>query len=46
MGEAEIHPFKPFIPDKATVLIVGSFPGKEQTTGEKNDNHMLYIKLN
>lgn len=24
----ETHPFEPFIPDNATVLIIGSFPGK------------------
>jgi hypoxanthine-DNA glycosylase len=33
MNETEIeeHPFKFFAPENATILIIGSFPGKEQT---------------
>ena len=31
MEEIETHPFKAFIPENATVIIVGSFPGKEVT---------------
>lgn len=29
--QIEHHPYKPFIPDNMEVLILGSFPGKEQT---------------
>ena len=29
MEEIETHPFKAFIPENVTVIIVGSFPGKE-----------------
>lgn len=31
MPEIETHPFQPFVPEYAQYLIVGSFPGKEQT---------------
>lgn len=31
MEEIEIHPFKAFVPENATTLIVGSFPGREVT---------------
>ncbi len=31
MNPIEEHPFSPFIPEHASVLIIGSFPGKEQT---------------
>jgi len=31
MEEIETHPFKAFIPKNITVIIVGSFPGKEVT---------------
>ena len=39
MSEIETHPFKPFVPPKATVLIVGSFPGRDVTKKslEKDD---------
>jgi hypoxanthine-DNA glycosylase len=30
-GNIEIHPHQPFVPAKATVLIVGSFPGRLET---------------
>jgi len=33
MNEIEQHPFEAFIPENATILILGSFPGKEQTQG-------------
>ncbi len=29
MNEIEIHPFKPFVPSNATVLIIASFPGRD-----------------
>lgn len=31
MNKIETHPFKPFVPPNATVLIVGSFPGRDIT---------------
>lgn len=31
MEEIETHPFKAFIPENTTVIIIGSFPGKEVT---------------
>jgi hypoxanthine-DNA glycosylase len=31
MSKIETHPFKPFVPPNATVLIVGSFPGRDIT---------------
>ncbi len=38
----EEHPFKPFVPDKATVLIVGSFPGMEQIVNKDNPEEWFY----
>lgn len=31
MNGIEINPFEPYIPNNASVLIIGSFPGREQT---------------
>ena len=42
MNEIENHPFEPFIPENATVLIVGSFPGREQTQGYVDDEQWFY----
>jgi hypoxanthine-DNA glycosylase len=38
----ETHPFTAFIPPKMKCLILGSFPGKEQTKGELNENAWFY----
>lgn len=38
----EEHPFKPFIPENATVLIIGSFPGREQTQTKPNIEQWFY----
>ncbi len=38
----ELHPFEPFIPDNITTLIIGSFPGKEQTQAAKNNSEWFY----
>lgn len=38
----ETHPFKAFIPENIQCLIVGSFPGKEQTQCELNETHWFY----
>lgn len=42
MNEIEKHPFKPFIPDNATILILGSFPGKEQTQSNPDNDQWFY----
>jgi hypoxanthine-DNA glycosylase len=42
MNEIEIHPFDPFIPDNATTLILGSFPGREQTQTNSDDDQWFY----
>ncbi len=42
MNEIEINPFKYFIPEKATVLIIGSFPGREQTQGINDEEQWFY----
>jgi hypoxanthine-DNA glycosylase len=34
MNPIEYHPFKPFIPIEPKILILGSFPGKEQTQAD------------
>jgi hypoxanthine-DNA glycosylase len=38
----ETHPFKAFIPKNIKCLIVGSFPGKEQTLCELEETHWFY----
>jgi len=38
----ESHPFEAFIPNDIQCLIVGSFPGKEQTQIELNETHWFY----
>jgi hypoxanthine-DNA glycosylase len=38
----ETHPFEAFIPEKIKCLIVGSFPGKEQTQYEPEETHWFY----
>lgn len=38
----EIHPFEAFVPKNIKCLIVGSFPGKEQTGMELDDTHWFY----
>ena len=42
MTAIENHPFEPFIPEHATVLIVGSFPGREQTQGNMDAEQWFY----
>jgi hypoxanthine-DNA glycosylase len=42
MTEIETHPFEPFIPLHATVLIVGSFPGKAQSRDTDAANQWFY----
>jgi hypoxanthine-DNA glycosylase len=38
----ETHPFEAFIPKNIKCLIVGSFPGKEQTQCEIDETHWFY----
>ena len=38
----EKHPFEPFVPKNPTVLILGSFPGKEHTQGNSNPENWFY----
>lgn len=38
----ETHPFEAFIPKNIKCLIVGSFPGKEQTKTEPGKTHWFY----
>ena len=40
--KVEIHPFPIFIPPKMACLILGSFPGKEQTRGGLDENAWFY----
>jgi hypoxanthine-DNA glycosylase len=42
MCEIEAHPFEPFIPPNSTVLIVGSFPGREQTNDKGGVDQWFY----
>ena len=38
----ERHPFAAFIPERLRCLILGSFPGKEQTRGSLNETAWFY----
>jgi hypoxanthine-DNA glycosylase len=40
--EIEHHPFTPFIPRQLSCLILGSFPGKEQSRGGLDENAWFY----
>ncbi len=42
MNEIEVHPFAGFIPKNITVLIVGSFPGKEITRKKLSGDEWFY----
>lgn len=42
MDEIETHPFKAFVPAKATVLIVGSFPGRDITHKKLSEDEWFY----
>lgn len=41
-NQIEIHPFEAFVPQKIKCLIVGSFPGKEQTQSVLDETHWFY----
>lgn len=40
--KVETHPFEAFIPQNIQCLIVGSFPGKEQTQTQPHETHWFY----
>ncbi|MEO8822545.1 MAG: uracil-DNA glycosylase family protein [Ginsengibacter sp.] len=42
MEEIEVHPYKAFIPKNVTVIIVGSFPGKEITHKILSEDEWFY----
>ena len=42
MINIEKHPFAPFIPDNVTTLILGSFPGREQTQTIPDNEQWFY----
>ena len=42
MSKIETHPFKPFVPARATVLIVGSFPGRDTTQRRVDTDKWFY----
>ena len=42
MNEIETHPFIPFVPESATVLIVGSFPGRDITQKKLGEDDWFY----
>jgi hypoxanthine-DNA glycosylase len=41
-GKVEVHPFTAFVPGNIKYLIVGSFPGKEQTQCEMDETQWFY----
>lgn len=42
MEEIETHPFKAFIPENVTVIIIGSFPGREVTHKILSEDEWFY----
>jgi hypoxanthine-DNA glycosylase len=42
MEEIETHPFKAFIPENATAVIIGSFPGREVTMKKVSEDEWFY----
>lgn len=40
--EIEIHPFKAYVPENASAIIVGSFPGREVTHKELSEDEWFY----
>jgi hypoxanthine-DNA glycosylase len=42
MNEIETHPFRPFIPVNTTVIIIGSFPGRDITQKKLSDDDWFY----
>lgn len=46
MNLIEKHPFDSFIPDNATKLIIGSFPGMDQVANRQNQEEWYYTTKN
>ena len=46
MSEIEIHPHEPFVPKNATVLILGTFPGKSNVKVQGLDEWFYASKRN
>jgi G:T/U-mismatch repair DNA glycosylase len=46
MNTIETHPFKPIAPKDATLLIMGSFPGRDITGGKAKDVWFYSTKRN
>src|SRR4051812_30504687 len=42
VSSIEVHPFKPFMPEDAKFLIMGSFPGKIHTLNTPADTDWFY----
>jgi hypoxanthine-DNA glycosylase len=42
MEEIETHPFKAFIPRNATIIILGTFPGKDVTHKQLTEDDWFY----
>lgn len=42
MNEIETHPFTPFVPVNATVIIIGSFPGRDITQKKLSEDDWFY----
>jgi hypoxanthine-DNA glycosylase len=42
LSEIETHPFKPFVPANAMVIIIGSFPGRDITKKKLNEEDWFY----
>lgn len=42
MEEIETHPFKAFIPGNATIIILGTFPGKDVTHKQLTEDDWFY----
>lgn len=45
MNKIENHPFEPFVPDNASTLIIGSFPGMEQVLNRHNQEEWFYSAI-
>jgi hypoxanthine-DNA glycosylase len=46
MSEIEIHPHQPFVPKNATILILGTFPGKSNVNVDGLDEWFYASKRN
>lgn len=42
MISSELHPFEPFVPLNSRILILGSFPGREQTQNKVGKDDWFY----